>query len=251
MVGPADRGRAGRAGPPGLRGDGGPLAGPAGSEPAPLARRRRRTAADHGQDRGPLPRPHGPPRRQEGRPDPRRRRLAGPRPRTAPSTAPPTGPRPPAPVPGTCTCTPRSTGTPGWPTPSTCPTRPRKTAIGFWARARAFFAAHGITTITRVVTDNGAATARLRSPAPSPTPAGTNGPARSRRSTTARWRVTSGSSPRSCSTPDRSPQKPNARHAIEVWNIHYNYHRPHTAAGNQPPAHRLDSGVTNVMRSYS
>ena len=35
--------------------------------------------------------------------------------------------------------------------------------------------------------------------------------------------------------------------AIEVWNVHYNYHRPHTAAGNQPPASRLHAGVTNVM----
>ena len=39
--------------------------------------------------------------------------------------------------------------------------------------------------------------------------------------------------------------------AIQVWNIHYNYHRPHTAAGNQPPAQRLGSGVTKVVRSYS
>jgi hypothetical protein len=39
--------------------------------------------------------------------------------------------------------------------------------------------------------------------------------------------------------------------AVEVWNIHYNDHRPHTAAENQPPASRLDLGVTNVMRSYS
>ncbi len=31
-----------------------------------------------------------------------------------------------------------------------------RTAIGFWTRARAFFTVHGITRITRVVTDNGA-----------------------------------------------------------------------------------------------
>ena len=37
--------------------------------------------------------PHGPSRREEGRPDPRRRRLAGPRPRHRSSTAPATGPR--------------------------------------------------------------------------------------------------------------------------------------------------------------
>lgn len=34
-------------------------------------------------------------------------------------------------------------------------------------------------------------------------------------------------------------------------NVHYNYHRPHTAAGNQPPATRLHDGVTNVMASYN
>jgi hypothetical protein len=32
--------------------------------------------------------------------------------------------------------------------------------------------------------------------------------------------------------------------------VHYNYHRPHTTAGNQPPATRLHTGVTNVMTSY-
>ncbi len=35
--------------------------------------------------------------------------------------------------------------------------------------------------------------------------------------------------------------------AIKIWNVHYNYHRPHTAAGDQPPASRLHAGVTNVM----
>ncbi|NYH84099.1 transposase InsO family protein [Actinopolymorpha cephalotaxi] len=35
--------------------------------------------------------------------------------------------------------------------------------------------------------------------------------------------------------------------AISVWNIHYNYHRAHTAAGDQPPASRLHQTVTNVM----
>ncbi|MDU4680654.1 MAG: IS481 family transposase, partial [Cutibacterium avidum] len=36
-----------------------------------------------------------------------------------------------------------------------------------------------------------------------------------------------------------------------IWNIHYNYHRPHTACRDQPPATRLPEGVTNVMRNYS
>jgi transposase InsO family protein len=37
--------------------------------------------------------------------------------------------------------------------------------------------------------------------------------------------------------------------AIAVWNIHYNYHRPHSAAGGRPPASRLQTGVTNVQPS--
>src|SRR5699024_6581354 len=39
--------------------------------------------------------------------------------------------------------------------------------------------------------------------------------------------------------------------AIATWNIHYNYHRPHSAAGGRPPASRLHTGVTNVQSSYS
>jgi transposase InsO family protein len=39
--------------------------------------------------------------------------------------------------------------------------------------------------------------------------------------------------------------------AIAVWNIHYNYHRPHSAAGGRPPASRLKTGVTNVRPSYN
>lgn len=35
--------------------------------------------------------------------------------------------------------------------------------------------------------------------------------------------------------------------ALGVWNIHYLYHRPHGTAGGQPPASRLQSGVTNVL----
>ena len=39
--------------------------------------------------------------------------------------------------------------------------------------------------------------------------------------------------------------------AIAVWNIHYNYHRPHSTAGGRPPATRLLAGVTNVLPSYT
>lgn len=37
--------------------------------------------------------------------------------------------------------------------------------------------------------------------------------------------------------------------AISIWNVHYNYHRPHS--GGQPPVTRLKTGVTNVQPSYS
>lgn len=40
------------------------------------------------------------------------------------------------------------------------------------------------------------------------------------------------------------------RDALDVWNIHYNYHRPHGAAGGRPPDQRLRAGVTNVLASY-
>ncbi|OXM59799.1 hypothetical protein CF165_45925 [Amycolatopsis vastitatis] len=39
--------------------------------------------------------------------------------------------------------------------------------------------------------------------------------------------------------------------ALAIWNTHDNYHRPHTAAGDQPPASRLHDGVINVRTSYS
>jgi transposase InsO family protein len=39
--------------------------------------------------------------------------------------------------------------------------------------------------------------------------------------------------------------------ALQVWNIHYNYHRPHSAAGGRPPASRLKTGATDVGSSYT
>lgn len=40
------------------------------------------------------------------------------------------------------------------------------------------------------------------------------------------------------------------REALGVWNIHYNYHRPHSAADGEPPASLLPTGVSNVLASY-
>lgn len=56
----------------------------------------------------------------------------------------------------TPTCTPLSTASRVWPAPRPWTVERASTTIGFFCRARAFFAAHGITRLVRVVTDNGA-----------------------------------------------------------------------------------------------
>ncbi|MFD3437110.1 helix-turn-helix domain-containing protein [Streptomyces sp. NPDC058685] len=61
---------------------------------------------------------------------------------------------------------------------------------------------------------------------------------------------TTESSPRNSSTP-RAGGPSNNSDALRVWNIHDNYHRPHGAAGDRPPAVRLPLTVTNVLSSYS
>jgi transposase InsO family protein len=131
------------------------------------------------------------------------------------------------------------------------PDETAKTAVGFWARARAWFAAHGITRITRVVTDNGSC---YRSKAFT-------------RATghASRHQLIKPFTPKHNGKVERyqrilaeevlyaqpfASEADRAR-AIQVWNVHYNYHRPHTAAGNQPPAQSDSPRVTNVMRSYS
>jgi transposase InsO family protein len=39
--------------------------------------------------------------------------------------------------------------------------------------------------------------------------------------------------------------------AREVWNRHYNYHRPHGAHDGKPPATATPTHVSNVAASYS
>ena len=45
--------------------------------------------------------------------------------------------------------------------------------------------------------------------------------------------------------------KQERRDTVAVWNLHDNYHRPHTTCGNQPPATRVPAHVTNIMTSYT
>jgi hypothetical protein len=122
------------------------------------------------------------------------------------------------------------------------PDETARTAIAFTHRARLFFARHGITHIHRLVTDNGACY-------------------RARDFATvlrgARHQRITPYTPRHNGKIERynrilaeeflyarvwtSEQHRSA--ALHVWNVHYNYHRPHTAAGNQPPATRLHTSI--------
>lgn len=125
------------------------------------------------------------------------------------------------------------------------------TAAAFLARAKIWFAAHGIDHIHRIVTDNGAC---YRS-----------GDFARIVGNQARHTTTKPYTPRHNGKVERyqrilAEELLYARDfsceaarstAIMVWNIHYNYHGPHTAAGGRPPASRLPSGVTNVQPSYS
>ncbi|WNB86745.1 IS481 family transposase [Cellulomonas sp. ATA003] len=126
------------------------------------------------------------------------------------------------------------------------------TTIGFFHRARAFFAAHGIVRLVRVVTDNGAnykATAFARTVT----------------AVASRHQRIRPHTPRHNGKVERYNRtlaeellyarvwtcEDERAAAITMWNVHYNYHRAHTAAGNQPPASRLHAGVTNVLSQNS
>lgn len=123
------------------------------------------------------------------------------------------------------------------------------TAIGFVHRARVWFAAHGITHVEKIVTDNGAcyrADAFTRSLLGSKhkrtkpyTPKHNGKVERYNRILAEEFLY----SRTWTSEAERSA-------AVAVWNVHYNYHRPH-GTGGKPPASRAPTGVTNVMASYS
>lgn len=121
------------------------------------------------------------------------------------------------------------------------------TTIGFWARARAFLAAHGITRVVRVITDNGAnykaaafyrtitATASTHQRIRPYTPRHNGKVERYNRILADELLYA-----RLWTSEDQRAD------AIRTRNIHYNYRGDHTAVGNRPPASRLHAGVTNV-----
>ena len=121
------------------------------------------------------------------------------------------------------------------------------TTIGFFHRARAFFAAHGIVRLVRVITDNGANyTAKAFT--------------RTVLAVASRHQRIRPHTPRHNGKVERYNRtlaeellyartwtsEAQRAAALTIWNVHYNYHRPHTAAGDRPPASRLRTGVTNV-----
>ncbi|WP_142278642.1 integrase core domain-containing protein, partial [Mycobacterium sherrisii] len=123
-------------------------------------------------------------------------------------------------------------------------------SIGFMHRARVWFAVHGIDRIQRIVTDNGAC---YRAKDFAHVLHG------------ARHQFITPYTPRHNGKVERYNRilaeeflyartwtsETQRAEALKVWNIHFNYHRPHSAAAGQPPASRLATGVTNVMASYS
>src|SRR5919204_4860870 len=124
------------------------------------------------------------------------------------------------------------------------------TAIAFLDRARTWFAAHGITHIERIITDNGAC---YRANAFA---AALNG---------AEHRRTKPYKPKHNGKVERYNRilaeeflyartwhsEAERADALKIWNQHYNYHRPHTAHQGQPPASATPSRVNNVLASYS
>ena len=180
-------------------------------------------------DPGSFPGPHDPPGRQEGRTHPTWGRLAGPRARYPQSQSlPPNEAKEPGLA--TPTCTPPSTASHVWPTPRPWTDEKASTTIGFFCRARAFFAAHGITRLVRVVTDNGA-NYRARTFTMTIT------------SLASRHQRIRPYTPRhngkverynrilaeECLYARSYSSEQQRRDAVAVWNHHYNYHRPHTA----------------------
>src|SRR5699024_7041310 len=125
------------------------------------------------------------------------------------------------------------------------------TAAAFLARAKVWFAAHGISHIHRVVTDNGACYrsgdferivgSHTKHQKTKPYTPRHNGKVERYQRILAEELLYA----REFSSEDARST------AIAVWNIHDNYHRPHSGAGGRPPASRLRTGVTTVQPSYS
>lgn len=124
------------------------------------------------------------------------------------------------------------------------------TTIGFFCRARAFFAAHGIWTGWSRTT--GTTTGPWTSPPRwSRSGAGTtgSGPYTPRHNGKVERYNRLMVDEVLYARPYSSEQA--RREALQVWVNHYNYHRPHTSCGDAPPASLAPARVNNVMTSYT
>lgn len=124
------------------------------------------------------------------------------------------------------------------------------TSAEFLERAKTWFAAHGITALERIVTDNGACyrskvfaeavvPARHQRIAPY-TPRHNGKVERYNRILAEEFLYA-----RNC------PSEQERADGLLLWNLHYNYHRPHGAHDGQPPASATPLRVNNVLASYS
>ncbi|GGM37408.1 IS481 family transposase [Promicromonospora citrea] len=124
------------------------------------------------------------------------------------------------------------------------------TAVAFLNRARDWFANHGIVKIERIITDNGSC---YRSNAFA---AALNG---------AEHQRTKPYTPKHNGKVERYNRilaeeflyartwtsEQQRENALETWNLHYNYHRPHGAHDGKPPGSATPKRVNNVLASYS
>ena len=141
-------------------------------------------------------------------------------------------------------------GSPAWAYTEALTDETAATAVGSLTRATVWFAAHGIDRITRLVTDNALAYKSFRFTLAATQIAATH---QFIRPYTPRHNGKIERYNRSLAEEvlyARPYLSEDARtRAILRWNIHYNYHRPHTACTDQPPASRTPTRVTNLMRS--
>ena len=124
------------------------------------------------------------------------------------------------------------------------------TAVAFLERARDWFAKHGIVKIERIITDNGSC---YRSGVFADA---LNG---------AEHRRTKPYTPKHNGKVERYNRilaeeflyartwtsEVQRADALDAWNLHYNYHRPHGAHRGKPPASATPARVNNVLASYS
>lgn len=123
------------------------------------------------------------------------------------------------------------------------------TAAGFLDHAKAWFAAHGITSIERIVNDNGAcfcskvfaeAVLAARHQRIRPHTPRHNGKVE-------RYNWILAEEFLYARTWHSEQERTDG---LVVWNLHCNYHRPHGAHDEQPPASVAPVTVNNVLASY-